>query len=242
MIKRICVWSGPRNISTALMYSFAQRQDTTVVDEPLYAHYLLNTPARRYHPGAGEVLADQENDGEKVVQDVILGDYDTPVVFFKQMTHHLVELDWGFLDKTLNVLLTRDPRDMLPSYVKNVEQPTLKDTGYADLVTLLDYLRDRGQTPPVLESKQVLLNPRRVLARLCDQLEIPFDEAMLSWRTGPRTEDGIWAKYWYHSVHRSTGFQPYRPKTDPFPEQLKPLLHSCMPYYERLAELAITAE
>lgn len=241
MIKRICLWSGPRNISTALMYSFAQRHDTTVVDEPLYAHYLSTTDAHTYHPGSAEVIADQENDGAKVIRDVILGDYPTPVVFFKHMTHHLVELDWSFLDQTINVLLTRDPWEMLPSYAKNVEQPTLRDTDYADHLKLLDYLHSRGQTPPVLDAKQVLLNPRRVLTKLCDQIGIQFDEAMLSWKAGARPEDGVWAKYWYHAVHHSTGFAAYRPKTDPFPEHLKPLLVECLPYYERLAALAIRA-
>jgi hypothetical protein len=241
MTRRICVWSGPRNISTALMYSFAQRQDTTVVDEPLYAHYLSTTPADQYHPGADEVLTDQENDGAVVVKEVVLGEYDTPVVFFKQMTHHLVNLDWTFMDETINVLLTRDPRDMLPSYAKNVARPTLQDTGYADLVTLLDYLTGRGQVPPVLDSMHVLQNPRRVLARLCDRLEIPFDEAMLTWPAGPRPEDGVWARYWYHTVHQSTGFQPYRPKNTPFPEHLKPLLETCLPYYEQLVPLSIPA-
>lgn len=242
MTKRICLWSGPRNISTALMYSFAQRADTTVVDEPLYAHYLSTTDAHTYHPGSAEVIAVQENDGAKVVREVILGDYPTPLVFFKHMTHHLVNLDWDFLDQTINVLLTRDPRDMLPSYAKNVKQPTLRDTDYADHLKLLDYLRARGQTPPVLEAKQVLLNPRRVLSRLCQQIDIPFDEAMLSWPAGPRPEDGVWAKYWYHSVHQSTGFEAYRPKTSPFPEHLKPLLAECQPYYEQLAALAIQAD
>lgn len=236
---RICVWSGPRNISTALMYAFAQRSDTTVVDEPLYAHYLSKTRANEYHPGAEEVIATMENDGEKVVCDVILGHYNTPVVFFKQMTHHLIHLDWGFLDQTVNVILTRDPRDMLPSYARNVDQPTLGDVGYADHVELLNHLRARGQNPPVLDSKQTLLNPRRVLTKLCRQIGIPFEESMLSWQPGPRPEDGVWAKYWYHNLHKSTGFQPYKAKTDPFPNHLEPLLAECQPYYDQLVALAI---
>jgi Sulfotransferase domain len=242
MTKRICLWSGPRNISTALMYSFAQRHDTTVVDEPLYAYYLSTTAAQTYHPGAAEVIAAQENDGAKVIRDVILGDYPTPLVFFKHMTHHLINLDWSFLDQTINVLLTRDPKEMLPSYAANVAQPSLGDTDYADHLKLLNYLQSRGQTPPILDAKQVLLDPRGVLAQLCAQIAIPFDEAMLSWAAGARPEDGIWAKYWYEAVHLSTGFQPYQPKTTPFPEHLKPLLAECQPYYERLAAFAIRAD
>ena len=238
---RICLWSGPRNISTALMYSFAQRPDTTVFDEPLYAHYLSKTPAREYHPGAEQVIAEMENDGEVVVRDLILGEHPTPVVFFKHMTHHLVHLDWSFLDRTVNVLLTRDPVDMLPSYGAVVEQPTLADVGYAHHVTLLEHLQSRGQTPAVLDSKQVLLNPRGVLAALCDHIGIPFTEKMLSWEAGARPEDGSWAQYWYASVHRSTGFSPYRQKTGPFPPHLEKLMAECRPYYEKLAALAIRA-
>ena len=236
---RICLWSGPRNISTALMYSFGQRGDTAVFDEPLYAHYLSKTPARDYHPGASQIIAEMENDGEKVVQNLILGSHDAPVLFFKHMTHHLNDLDWGFMRQTVNVILTRDPYDMLPSYAKQVAQPALHDVGYALHLELLDYLQSVGQTPPVLDSKQTLLNPRGVLTKLCDQIGIPFDEAMLSWQPGARPEDGSWAKYWYHAVHRSTGFQEYSRKEGEFPEQLRPLLTQCQPYYEKLSTLAI---
>ncbi|HKY55504.1 MAG TPA: hypothetical protein VJM08_14400 [Anaerolineales bacterium] len=240
-ITRICLWSGPRNVSTALMYSFAQRDDTSVFDEPLYAHYLSKTPARQYHPGAEEVIATMENDGQKVVDDLILGDHDTPVVFFKHMTHHLFELDRGFLDHTVNILLTRDPIEMLPSYAAWVETPSLSDVGYALHLELLHYLQSRGQNPPVLDSKQILSNPRKVLNELCERIGIPFQEAMLSWKAGARPEDGSWAKYWYKSVHESTGFGEYIKKSTPFPKHLEPLLEECLPYYEQLNALAIQA-
>ena len=238
-VKRICLWSGPRNISTALMYSFAQRDDCMVFDEPLYAHYLSKTPAREYHPGADEVISTMENDGEKVVRDLILGDSDRPVVFFKHMTHHLFDLDLGFLSETVNVLLTRDPFDMLPSYAVWVEKPTLQDVGYKAHIDLLEYLQSIGQNPPVLDSKQILLDPRKVLNELCEQIDIPFQESMLRWKAGARPEDGSWAKYWYKSVHDSTGFGKYVQKSEPFPEALKPLLEECIPYYEKLNTLAI---
>ena len=238
---RICLWSGPRNLSTALMYSFAQRTDTTVFDEPLYAHYLSKTPARAYHPGAEEVIATMENDGQKVVDELILGSHRTPVVFFKHMTHHLIHLDWGFLDHTVNVLLTRDPLDMLPSYAAQVETPTLQDVGYAQHLELLRYLQSRGQNPPVLDSKQILLNPTKVLSELCARIGIPFQDRMLNWEAGARPEDGSWAKYWYNSVHQSTGFGTYAPKSAPFPKSLEPLLAECQPYYAQLSELAIQA-
>lgn len=238
---RICLWSGPRNISTALMYSFAQRSDTAVFDEPLYAHYLTQTNAHEYHPGADDVIASQENDGSKVVNELILGGHDKPVLFFKHMTHHLVNLDWGFMDETVNIILTRNPEEMLPSYAKQVQQPALHDVGYALHHELLAYLRACGQNPPILDSTETLKNPRSVLTQLCVQIGIPFDEVMLSWPAGARPEDGNWAKYWYASVHQSTGFLPYTPKTTPFPEQLRPLLTQCQPYYEELAAQAIRA-
>jgi sulfotransferase family protein len=226
------VWSGPRNLSTALMYSFAQRADTRVVDEPLYAHYLRVTGAR--HPGRDDVLAAQENDGEKVVRDVILGTCDRPVVFFKQMAHHLVELDRAFLAQTKNVILTRDPAEMLTSLIENIPEPTLRDTGFAAQTELLRDLRAMGQEPHVLVAHEVLLDPRGVLTRLCDALNIAFDPAMLSWRPGPRPEDGVWAPHWYAGVHRSSGFQPYRKKSTRVPERFLPLLAECRRHYSEL--------
>ena len=224
------------------MYSFAQRADTTVYDEPLYAHYLSHTKAREYHPGADDIIAAMENDGEKVVADIILGSQPTPVAFFKQMTHHLFELDQSFMSETVNVMLTRHPRDMLPSYAEQVSKPTLRDVGYKMHLDLVEYLRTLGQEPAILDSEATLKNPRGVLQKLCEVIGIPFDEAMLSWPAGARPEDGIWAEYWYDSVHRSTGFQRYKPKTEPFPEHLKPLFDECMPYYVALANEAITSE
>ncbi len=230
----------PRNISTATMYSFAQRKDTTVFDEPLYAHYLLHSPAIEYHPGADEAIATLENDVNKVIE-MMMGQHDTPIVFFKQMAHHLVKMDWSFMDDCTNILLTRHPKEMLPSYNEQIATPTMSDVGYKLQVELLNYLQSKGQEIIVLEAKQVLLNPRKILKMLCERIEIPFDENMLTWEAGARPEDGSWAKYWYKSVHRSTGFAPYKPKTKPFPEHLKPLLEESMPYYDQLEKLSLKA-
>jgi hypothetical protein len=232
---RVNVWSGPRNVSTALMYSFAQRADTRVVDEPLYAHYLRVTGAD--HPGRDQVLASQDNEGAAVVRDVILGPTDRPVLFLKQMAHHLVELDRGFLGQTRNVILTRDPEEMLTSLIENIPEPTLRDTGYAAQTTLLRELRALGQEPPVLVAHEILIDPRGVLTRLCDALGIAFDPAMLSWSPGARPEDGVWAGHWYANVHRSSGFQPYRKKAARVPEQLMPLLAECRRHYEELVSV-----
>ncbi len=236
---RINLWSGPRNVSTALMYSFAQRSDTQVVDEPLYGHYLRVSQAD--HPGRDEVLADMECDGERVVRELILGPVAKPILFMKQMAHHLVAIDRGFLAKTVNVLLIRDPVQMLPSLVNNLRQPTLRDTGLAIQSELYRQLVEMGQQPPILDAKQLLLNPAAVLGDLCRRLGIAFEPTMLHWPAGARPEDGIWAKYWYQNVHRSAGFAPYQAKQAPFPAALAPLLAECQPHYELLADLAIQA-
>ncbi|MBX3015094.1 MAG: hypothetical protein KF832_26485 [Caldilineaceae bacterium] len=234
---RINLWSGPRNVSTALMYSFAQRPDTWVVDEPLYAHYLRVADAD--HPGKAEVIGSMEADGEKVVQELILGPCTRPVLFLKQMAHHLVELRRDFLAETVNVLLIRDPVQMLPSLGQTLTNPILRDTGLATQAALYQQLLDLGQQPPVLEAKELLLHPRQVLQQLCDQIGIPFDEKMLTWRAGARPEDGVWAQYWYQNVHKSTGFETYRAKHEPFPPRLLPLLAECKPHYELLAAKAL---
>jgi hypothetical protein len=234
---RINLWSGPRNVSTALMYSFAQRADTRVVDEPLYAHYLRVSGAE--HPGREDVLASLDQDGARVVREVILGPCDRPVIFFKQMAHHLVELDRSFLARCANVLLTRDPRDMVPSLALHLPEPTLRDTGYRTLVELRDELRGMGQEPPVLDARELLHDPPAALGELCKRLGLRSDPAMLRWPAGPRPEDGVWARHWYENVHRSTGFEPYRPTQAPVTESTRSLIEECQPYYERLLDSAI---
>ncbi len=236
-VTRISLWSGPRNVSTALMYSFRQRSDTAVVDEPLYAHYLSTTGVE--HPGRDEVLAAQDNDGERVVRDVVLGPAARPVLFLKNMAHHLIGLDWAFLAELRNVILTRDPAEMLTSYIKQVPNPTLDGTGLPMQVRLLDAILDEGQDPLVLDSRLLLTDPRSVLSKLCDRIGIPFEEAMLTWPAGPKPEDGVWAPFWYESVRRSTGFAPYRAKDEAVPEHLIPLLTQAQPLYQRLAAYAI---
>ncbi len=236
---RICLWSGPRNVSTALMYAFAQRPDTRVVDEPLYAHYLAHSGAD--HPGRETVLASQENDGEKVVREQVLGPADRPVLFFKMMAHHLRGLKRDFLRQTHNVLLVRDPREMLPSLVQQIPDAKLSDTGLALQSELYAELVQLGKPAPVLDAEELLTDPESVLRDLCQRLGIAFDARMLAWESGGRPEDGVWAPFWYHQVHRSTGFVPFQKKIEPFPEQLQPLLAQCMPHYAMLRPRAIRA-
>jgi hypothetical protein len=237
---KLSVWSGPRNVSTALMYSFRRRSDTLVVDEPLYGHYLKVTQGAG-HPGARAVVESMDSDGERVVREVLLGPCERPVHFFKNMAHHLMGLDRGFLRELTNVLLVRDPREMLPSLIQQLPSPTLRDTGLAEQSYILDVILRGDQPPVVLDAKDLLLDPEGVLRGACERLSLDFQPAMLSWPAGPKPEDGVWAEHWYHNVHASTGFSPYKAKTGPFPESLKPLLDECLPLYERLRRYAIPA-
>ncbi len=236
-IQRICLWSGPRNISTALMYSFSQRSDTEVVDEPLYAHFLRASGAR--HPLRAACMAAQDSDGERVVRELILGPWPSPAVFFKQMAHHLVSLDLGFMRHTHNLFLTRDPQEVLPSLLLRIGRPQLRDAGFARQCELIAMLEGWGQSPAVLDSRDLLSDPPGMLAALCRHLGMPFEEEMLRWPAGPKEFDGAWAPEWYKNVHQSTGFQPYRPKAGPFPDQLRPLLEECAPYYAELRRRAL---
>ena len=236
---RINLCSGPRNVSTALMYAFAQRPDTCVIDEPLYAHYLLRTGAQ--HPGRNDILTSMENCGTQVIREILLGPCDCPVLFVKNMGHHLIDLDWNFLDRMTTVILIRDPQQMLPSLINQVPQPVLSDTALAMQKKVFDYLMQRGRPPCVLDARETLLAPKKVLRQLCARLGLSFDLVMLHWEAGPMPEDGIWAPHWYHAIHKSTGFSPYKHKSAPFPNFLYPLLNECIPYYNYLYHHAIKA-
>ena len=239
-VTRIALWSGPRNVSTALMYAFRQRSDTRVVDEPLYAYYLLSSGAA--HPAIQDVLADQQHDPELVIEDSFLGPVDRPVLFIKNMAHHLTGLDRGFLGRLTNVLLTRDPREMLPSLTKQVPDVEIGGTSLPLQVELLDEMLERGERPIVVDARLLLEDPPGVIAALCDRVGIDFDPGMLSWQEGPKPEDGIWAPHWYHNVHRSSGFASYRPAPQPVPLELTPLLERCRPLYERLLAHAVLSD
>ncbi len=239
-MQTICLWSGPRNVSTALMYSFAQRDDTRVIDEPLYGHYLRVSAAA--HPGREQVMAAMNCDGNAVMQALLHPATmpGRPMLFMKHMAHHLVEIDTRFLYETQNVFLIRDPAEMLPSLTVQLPHATLADTGLAMQFRLHDELRSKGQRPAVLDARELLLDPEGVLSALCQHLGIRFDPCMLSWPKGSIAEDGVWAKHWYHAVHQSTGFSRYVPKRG-FPEHLRGLLGECAPHYEKLFTHAIRA-
>jgi hypothetical protein len=221
------------------MYSFAQRPDTIVFDEPLYAHYLRITNSD--HPGKEEVLASQENDGNKVVQEIILGDCEKPVVFFKQMTHHLVNLNEDFLSEVENILFIRDPKQIIASYAEVRPDVTMQDIGIEKQWILYNQLIERKIQPIVLDSNEILKAPKTVLSDLCTTLGIPFYEEMLHWKAGPRPEDGVWAKYWYNNVHRSTDFEKQNTSDRPLPSYLEPLYKQSKKYYDQLYRYSLKA-
>jgi hypothetical protein len=223
------------------MYSWAQRADTTVVDEPLYATYLARFD--RGHPMVDEVLAQQSSDFRRVIDEVVLGACDTPVLFIKQMAHHLRGLPTDFLAHTENILLTRRPTDMLRSLSVQLPDCDLDDTGLPEQVDVLEQVLAAGGDPVVVESQTLLQDPPGVLARLCRQVGLEFDPAMLAWPAGPKPYDGVWAPAWYAGVHRSTGFgPPSTPSDEPLPEHLRPVLAVAQPLYERLAAFSLTPE
>ncbi|KAI1712280.1 branched-chain-amino-acid aminotransferase-like protein 1 [Ditylenchus destructor] len=223
-------------MSTATMYSFAQRPDTVVVDEPFYAHYLNITGDD--HPGREEVLAWQCSDPEKVTRDVIMADYPKPVVFFKQMTHHMVgDINEDFMQHTKNIIYIRNPEQMISSYAVVYPNVTMGHVAMDEQWNFYNRLLKTSppdNLPIVLDSNELLKDPPKVLRMLCDALEIPFYEEMLTWKAGARPEDGCWAKYWYNNVHNSTGWTKQRKEERKCPENLKPLLEECRPYYEKL--------
>lgn len=233
--KFVAMWSGPRNVSTALMRSFEARGDTFVCDEPLYAYYLAETGLE--HPMAREIVEHGEEDWRRVATQLTRAPKDGSAVYYqKHMAHHLLrDIERNWLGELSNALLIRDPRAMLPSLDAKYPNPTLADTGLQQQLELFEELnRFTGTPPPVVDSRDLLTNPAVVLEQLCARLGIEYTDAMLSWPTGPRDTDGVWASHWYANVETTTGFGEWKPREAPVPAHLEPLLEECLPYYETL--------
>jgi hypothetical protein len=229
-VARIAMWSGPRTVSTALMRAWENRPDTVVVDEPLYAFYLDRTGLD--HPGRDEVIASQPTDWRAVLDRLTAGPLPPGVTvgYAKHMTHHLLpEVDRAALAPLRHAHLIRDPRELLASYARVRTEPTLADLGIVQQAEIFEAFGG-----PVVDSRDLLAEPAGILGALCAALDVPFDDRMLSWPAGPRASDGVWAPYWYASVHSSTGFAAYRPPASPLPARLEPLAERCLPYFERL--------
>jgi len=242
MTTRIAVWSGPRNISTAMMRAWGSRQDTVVVDEPLYARYLASDPSFD-HPGRREILGTCETDLNAITA-ALTGPLPSAktVHYQKHMAHHLLPGDLGddalpgWIASLTNCFLIRDPAEMITSFIKVIPDPTPEQLGLPQQVRLLELVRKHsGRVPPVIDSKDVLENPEAMLRALCGATRVEFDPAMLAWAPGPRDTDGVWGPHWYDSVYRSTGFAPYQAKDDRVPDHLSGVLDECRRMYDTLA-------
>lgn len=235
MTLRIAMWSGPRNISTAMMRSWENRSDTVVWDEPLYAHYLVATGCD--HPGRAETLEAHDADADAVAS-ALSGPVpgDASIWYQKHMAHHLLPgMDRGWMDHVEHCFLVREPTSMLASLHSKTPFPTLEDTGLPQQVGLFrEVMSRRGEAPPVLDARDVLENPRDILKMLCKRLGLQFQEAMLSWPAGRRESDGAWAPYWYEAVEASTGFSSTFGEPVEFPVELEEMLEDCRACYEEL--------
>ncbi len=239
---RLAMWSGPRNISTAMMRAFENRDDTHVWDEPLYAFYLARTGSP--HPGANEIIAAGETDWRNVVRDILGPIPNGRLVHFqKQMTHHLLDdVDREWLLDVTNIFLIRDPREVIASYARTRPHFTLADVGLEQQGELYTHLSERAASPPlVIDSRDVLQDPKGTLSALCEALKLPFSEKMLRWPKGPRETDGVWSKHWYDAVLESTGFAPYASKVHTLERAHAPLAEQCMALYERMHDRRIKA-
>ena len=237
MSRHIAMWSGPRNISTALMRSFGSRSDAFVSDEPLYAAYLQLTG--KPHPMAAEIIATHESDWERVIGRLTgPAPKDKTIWYQKHMAHHLLpEISRTWLPQVEHAFLIREPRPMLASLAKKLDTVSLEDTGLPQQVELFQRLREQDeQLPPVIVANDLLADPRGILAALCGRLGVEFDEAMLSWEPGPRDTDGCWGPVWYERTYESTGFSPPRVKEDQLPQFLEPLARDCAELFTELAQ------
>ncbi len=230
---KIAMWSGPRNLSTALMYSFANRSDMRVVDEPFYASYLAKSDLD--HPMRDAVIASQSTDPNAVITSLLSPDNDAHH-YQKHMTQHMLPdilRDW--MAEVTNVFLIRHPARVLASWANKHATPSLSDIGFAQQVELFEHVRDLGQTSIVIDSADIRADPEAELRALCDAIGLDWDEGMLAWPAGPKPFDGVWADHWYDAVHRSTGFAGAEGDLPHLDGELAQLNEKALPLYERLA-------
>lgn len=237
-LKRIAMWASPRCLSTVLLRSWASRSDTFVHDEPLYPHYLL--VSGRKDPGRDEVLSRYETDWVKIVKQVTTGTIpnDKSIYYQKFMVYRLLpHINISWVSKLTNCFLIREPREMLLSYLRLWPNPTLDTIGILRLKHLFESVREySGAIPPVIDAQDLRENPRHILSLLCEAVEVEFTDEMLKWPIGNPTDD-LWSKYeWYDTARNSTGFHPYKSKTNPIPEQFQDLLFQCHEVYSELYE------
>ena len=236
---RVAMWSGPRNLSTAMMYAFGNRGDCAVVDEPFYAAYLAMTGLG--HPMRSEILDSQPQDPETVAEALLRPVPGAkPHYYQKHMTQHMipgVPRDW--MREAVNVFLIRHPARVIASYAAKRENPTLEDIGFRQQAELFELVRGWGQTPVVVDSHDIRANPAAKLEQLCEAIGIPYSPKMLSWPKGGHKDDGVWAEHWYGAVWNSTGFAGAEGPLPQVPDALQPVLQAAMPYYKQMKAVKI---
>lgn len=218
------------------MYSFAQRSDTKVIDEPFYAVYFLKTGLT--HPGHDEVIRNQPNTEIEVLK-TLFTVHGKDILFIKNMSHHLQVLENFPLHECVNVFLIRNPKQIIASYAQVIDKPVMRDIGIEYQYGIFKQMLDAGNSPIVLDSGILLDNPEAVLNKLCSALNIPFEKSMLQWAAGPKPYDGVWAPYWYANVHRSTSFEKQPTSERELPEELNDLYNEAKMYYEKLLPFAL---
>jgi len=234
------MWSGPRNISTAMMRSWGSRSDTFVIDEPYYAYYLSQNDLD--HPGREEVLKEGELDVKKISNGLANDTNGNCSIYYqKHITHHLLDsIDRDWMKSVVNCFLIRDPKDMIISYSRVHPDLTMHLLGLEEQNEIFEYVRNiTGEIPPIIDAKDVLINPRDILSKLCNKIGVIFSEEMLTWARGSRETDGNWGKYWYKNVVNSTGFNQYKAKAEDVPPKYQNLYDECMSLYKNLHDLRI---
>ncbi|MEX1035349.1 MAG: sulfotransferase [Sneathiella sp.] len=236
---RISMWSGPRNISTAMMRSFASRPECRAVDEPFYAYYLARTGL--HHPMYKEVIASQPTNWRTVADNLNAPLPKGSSLYIKHMTHHMLEeVDLGVFRKHRNVFLIRDPKRAIASYAAKWDQISTEDIGIKRQLEIFEEIRNLANRPPlVVEAEDILKNPETSLKKLCTALDIEWQAEMLRWPKGRRPEDGVWAAHWYASVEASTGFAPYEDREITLSLAQSELLEEQLPYYNTLRSYKI---
>ena len=227
---RIAMWSGPRNLSTAMMYAFGNRPDFAIWDEPFYAPYLAKTGYD--HPMAAEIIAAHESDPEKVAERCLNTiPAQKPHFYMKHMPHHMID---GFptvwAKECINIHLIRHPARVIASYGVKRSDITDDDIGFRQQAELFDQIGG-----VVIDSADIRQDPENMLKKLCAAIYLPFDPAMLSWSAGPHADDGIWAAHWYNAVHKSTGFAGAEGELPILTGRDVNLLENALPYYEKMA-------
>jgi hypothetical protein len=231
---RVAMWSGPRNLSTAMMYSFGARRDFAVVDEPFYAAYLARTGLQ--HPMRDTIIASQSTDPDEVAA-VLTGPIpeNKPHFYQKHMTQHMIDgIPREWMDQVKHVFLIRHPARVVASFGAKYDNPTLADIGFSQQTELFERLAERGDAPVVIDSADIRRAPEVMLTKLCIALDLPFDPAMLKWKAGGHPCDGVWASHWYASVHASTGFAPAEGPPPALTGAAGDLVELALPHYRRL--------